>query len=493
MKPYLLGIDIGTSACKIAIFDGDSGQVVAQDNQGYSVYYPQDNWAEQDSNEWWAAVCKGIKNCLDESGLKGSDIVGIGVDGQSWSAIPVDKSNEVLANTPIWFDTRSEKQVKDLQERIGDERVFQLNGNIFRSTHMTPKYKWFQEERPDIYQKTAHFLSSNAFIVMKLTDQVSSDYSQNYGVHFFDTTNMRYDNELTKEMGLNPNLFPPAFACHEIVGKVTEKAAIETGLASGIPVVAGGLDAATGTLGCGVLENGETQIQGGQAGGMSICEDEPRSAKELIISPHVVPGRWLLQGGTVGGGGVLRWLKESFLTDKSFNEITELAASSPVGSNGVLFFPYMAGERSPIWNPKAKGVYYGLSFERNKADMIRSSMEGVVLSVAHNFQIAYQLGIRVEELDIYAMGGMANSEFWMQIFCDVLDREIKIASSDTATNLGTIILAGVGIGLYDDFSVAKDFAKVQRKQEPNKENVRIYKDVLEEYLRISEGLQGLFR
>ena len=194
----------------------------------------------------------------------------------------------------------------------------------------------------------------------------SADHCQNYGIHFFNTKTMNYDREMAADMGLDPEKLPESVSCHSIIGAVTKQAAEETGLVEGIPVVAGGLDAACGTLGCGIINPGETQIQGGQAGGMSICQDAPLSSRDLIFGPHVVPDRWLLQGGTVGGGGVLKWIREQFAPERSFDELTAEAAKVPVGSDGVLFFPYMAGERCPLWNPNAKGVIYGFGFEKTR-------------------------------------------------------------------------------------------------------------------------------
>ena len=206
------------------------------------------------------------------------------MDGQSWSTVPIDKNGYVLAKTPIWFDTRSESQCEKLRQQLGDDVAFKVNGNVFRPTHMTPKYLWFKEEYPDLYKQTDQFLTSNGYIVFKLTGKFSSDHSQ-ITACIFDTTSMSYRKDLAQQIGFDLNKLPPSYACHEIVGTVTTEAAGQTGLVSGIPVVAGGLDAATGALGCGVIEDGETQIQGGQAGGMSICEDTPLSDERLILVP----------------------------------------------------------------------------------------------------------------------------------------------------------------------------------------------------------------
>ena len=223
------------------------------------------------------------------------EICGIGVDGQSWSAIPVDQDGNVLHTTPIWMDTRARDICTKVKETVGDERIFTVAGNDFLPSYSTPKMLWFKENMPDIYHKTHKFLQSNSYIVMKLTGIMSQDYSQGYGIHFFNMAKLTYDEELAEDMGLSVDIVPTLYACDQIVGEVTGIAAQETGLKQGTPVVAGGLDAACGTLGAGVYQAGQTQEQGGQAGGMSICTDKALSHRKLILSTHVVPGLWLLQ------------------------------------------------------------------------------------------------------------------------------------------------------------------------------------------------------
>ncbi len=335
------------------------------------------------------------------------------------------------------------------------------------------------------------FLQSNSFIVMKLTGQFSQDMSQGYGIHFFNQETGKYDSDLAKELGLSSAMVPEAVACHQIVGRVTEKAAGETGLISGIPVCAGGLDAACGSLGAGVVTVGQTQEQGGQAGGMSICEDRPKSHKDLILSPHVVPGRWLLQGGTVGGGGILRWMKKELAPEMSFDEITSLADTVSPGSDGVLFLPYMAGERSPIWNPDAKGVFYGLGYEKTLAHMLRAGLESVAFSLEHNLRCAKEAGAQVTSL--YAMGGAANSSMWTQMKADVTGCTIYVPASDTATTLGAVIVAGVGVGLYSDFeSAVKKTVTIQRVHKPDAKRSEIYGKQMERYLTLSACMQQAF-
>ncbi len=490
MENLLLGIDIGTSACKVAVFDHE-GKVLAQSNQAYQVYYPQSGWAEQDATEWWEAICKGIKDVLSKEQVNADAICGIGVDGQSWSAIPVNEKGEVLSRTPIWMDTRARHICNRVKDEIGADEIFKVAGNDFLPSYTTPKMLWFKEEKPEIFKNTYKFLQSNSYIAYKLTGVMSQDYSQGYGIHFFDMNKLTYDADLADKLGLSIDLVPNLYRCDEIIGVVTKRAAEETGLKPGVPVVAGGLDAACGTLGAGVFKVGQTQEQGGQAGGMSICTDRALSHKKLILSPHVVPGLWLLQGGTVGGGGTLKWFKQEFCKEMSFDDITKEAQEVAIGSDGVTFLPYMAGERSPIWNPDAKGVFYGLSFDKKRGHFIRAILEGVAFSLEHNLRTATETGIEIGTLN--AMGGASNSILWTQIKADVTGKTIQVPTSDTATTLGAALLAGVGCGMYQSYEEAVNKTIViTRIQEPNMEAHKIYQESMKLYLQLYQDLKDTF-
>lgn len=501
MGQLLLGIDIGTSACKIAVFE-KNGTVIAAGSGDYPVYYPQPGWAEQNPDEWWTAVCETIKTLLQKNHIDAQEIAGVGIDGQSWSAIPIDQEGNVLANTPIWMDTRAQDICDRINREIGEENIFALTGNSLQPSYTTAKILWYKENLPQMYEKIDKILQSNAFIAYRLTGTLSHDMSQGYGVHCFDMKNGCWNDEMCEKMGIPISFLPELVPSHQVVGTVTAKAAEKTGLAEGTPVVAGGLDAACGTLGAGVIHVGETQEQGGQAGGMSICIEEYAADPRLILGAHVVPGQWLLQGGTVGGGGVMRWFEKEFagyereIADRvgksSLDQLNEIAQETPPGSDGVVFLPYMAGERSPIWDPNAKGVYYGLDFNKTKGHMVRAAMEGVAFSLKHNLDIAEDTGAKVEELR--AMGGSANSLLWTQIKSDITGKPIVVPSSDTATTLGAVILAGVGVGVYKDFEEAVHMTvKLTRRHEPDMEKHRLYQKNYETYLELYKSLKSLMR
>lgn len=499
MKKYLLGIDIGTSACKASVFD-IHGNAVAIESGEYNVYYPKSGWAEQNPCEWWNVVCGVLKRLWTK--VSPDDIAGIGVDGQSWSAIPINKDGDVLCNTPIWFDTRSANICENLKQTIGEDTLFNVCGNPIQATYASPKIIWLKQNLPNVYKETYKILQSNSYIVYKLTGKISQDISQCYGFHFFDMRNGQWDYTLCERMGINPEMLPDVYRCHDVVGYVTNASAELTGLAIGTPVVAGGLDAACGTLGVGIISNGETQEHGGTSGGMSCCIDTYHADKRLILCRHVVLEHWLLQGGTVGGGGVYKWFEDNFgyheriLAETngttSFYELDKLAAEIPAGSDGVIFLPYMAGERSPIWDAYAKGVFYGLDYTKTKAHMARACLEGSAFALLHNLEVAEMCGVEIKEMR--SMGGAANSRLWTQMKSDMTGKVITVPSADTATTLGAAILAGVGVGMYSDFTDAvKHTIKLERTYTPDMELNKTYRKNYEIYLELYNSLKHIMR
>jgi len=499
---YLLGIDIGTSSCKAVLFRYD-GSEAASVTEDYKVYYPSADSAEQDPNEWYAAVCKAVRKIIDGDSknkkIDARDIAGIGIDGQSWSCILTDRDGNALAKTPIWFDRRSQDECDFLEKEIGSDNIFNFCGNPVQPTYTTPKALWFKRNAPDLYNKTYKILQSNSYIVCKFTREFTQDKSQGYGHFFYDIKKGTYDITTAISMGLDPNMYPDIRDCHEIVGKITAQASRETGLIEGTPVVAGGLDAAAGTLGAGVYDVGQTQEMSGTSGGMSICMPEVKSHKSLILCSHVVKGKYLLQGGTSGGGGSMKWFAEefggAFMNDASknvFAEIDEEAEKSPVGSKGVIFLPYMAGERSPIWDSNAKGVFFGMSYDTKKGEIARSVMEGAAFSLRHCLDTAKSVGADSDML--YPSGGASKSGIWMQIKADVTDKTFAVPHTPSATSLGAAMLAGIGVGVYSDFEdAAKKCVKITKEYTPNAENKDTYDKLYKKYLAIYDNTKELMR
>ena len=491
MRTLLLGVDIGTSSCKTAVFDPE-GKVVAQGGCEYPVCYPRKGWAEQDPDLWWDGVCRAVRKMISENGIDPAEIAGIGTDGQSWSAIALDGAGNVLCPTPIWTDTRSEEICRETADALTEDRLFGLCGNPAKPGYTWPKILWYRKHRPEVFEKTEKILQSNSYIVYRMTGEITQDLSQGYGLACFDMRKGCWDDGMCSELGIPRKLLPEIVPCDRIVGKLTRTAAEQMGLKEGIPVAAGGLDAACGTLGAGVVSPGQTQEQGGQAGGMSICIDRYAADPRLILGFHVVPGRWLLQGGTTGGGGALKWLRETMCPELSFAEMSALAETAEPGSGGVTFLPYMAGERSPIWDPDACGVFFGLNFGVSRARMIRACMEGVAYALRHNLETAAEAGARADVLR--AMGGSANSRIWTQIKADVTGCGIEVPGSDTATTLGAAMLAGVGTGVWQSFEeAARQTIRVNRTFEPDPAKRAVYDRGYGIYRQLYDHLKDLMK
>lgn len=488
---YLLGIDIGTSACKTALFD-EYGTTAAISVHDYPVFRPAPGMAEQDPDDWWSAVCACIRDILEAYSVLPSDIAGIGIDGQSWSAIAIDDSGNVLCPTPIWSDTRAKSQCDSLLARIPEKDLFAVCGNPLSPGYTLPKILWYKDNAADLYKRTAYILQSNSFIGYRLTGVVSQDISQGYGYSCFDIRHGKWVPELAAETGIRTSLLPPLFACHDIIGSVSKQASLLTGLTEGTPVTAGGLDAACAALGAGVVDKGQTQEQGGQAGGMSICLDSFAAHEKLISGCHAVPGRWLLQGGTTGGGGALKWARDTFCPGLSFEEMSALAETVLPGSESLVFLPYMSGERTPIWDPSAKGVFFGLDYGKKLAHLIRAVMEGVAYSLRHNLETASQAG--AEAGTLRTVGGSANSLVWTQIKADVTGKRMEAVSGDTAAALGAAILAGVGTGVYPSFTEAvRKTVRVTRTHIPDIKYTESYNEIYEKYLKLYVQLKPVMQ
>ncbi len=499
-KNILLGIDIGTSGCKITAFDLE-GKVIGSNTESYQTFRSRLGFVEQDADDWWRVVCQGIQGLIKNNTLNPQEIGGIGLDGTSWASLPVDQKGHPLRKAMLWLDRRAEKQAQRMRESIGEDVLISLSGNPVDSAYITPKMLWVKDEEPEIYRQAYKFLQSNAYIAFKLTGAFSQDYSQGYGFHFFDIANGHWNGKVAEQLGISLDLMAPLFHCHDVVGTVTKQAAAETGLLPGTPVVAGGLDAACCTLGAGVIHPGQTQEQGGQAGGMSILLERPLIHPKLILGYHVVPDQWLLQGGTVGGGGTLKWFNEQLgcyeslegeaKGKSSFAVMDEEAVQINPGSDGLIFLPYMAGERSPLWNSKARGVFFGLSYDKNRAHLIRSMMEGVGFSLLHNLITAEE--VKAEARELVSVGGAANSIVWTQIKADITNKTIQVPFSDHATTLGAALLAGVGTGIYKSFEEAvQRTVHIQRIHTPDSQNYHNYQKYYQLYIELYQKLCDSF-
>jgi xylulokinase len=503
ISQYILKVDVGTSSTKTSLWD-QKGVTIAKVSAANIVNRPSPLQAEIDGNQWWQTVVQTIRQVVSESGISPDDIAGIGIDGIGWALVPVDQNVNPLAPVMIWQDRRSSDEAAWLNSLPESAYLIDLVANPIDEAYIAPKMVWLRKNQPEIFDSTYRFLGATGFIVARLTGEFTCDHTQGYGYHFFDIRNKRWNEKAAKVIGVPlekmPRLCPPT----EVVGAVTARAAAETGLRAGIPVIAGCVDAAAGALGAGVTRPGQINEQGGQAGGFGISLNQVIVEPRLILSNHIIPGQYLLAAGTVGGGS-LGWFRDQLgqmettvasLTQQTpFDLFSLQAGQSPAGANGLIFLPYMAGERSPLWSSVARGVFFGLSYNSSRADILRAMMEGCAFAVYHNLNIAEEHGVDVTEF--LGSGGATNSQVWCQTKADVYGRPFVVARRTDGSNgghsLGLFAMTACAVGLYTDITECVNFLLPKRQlYEPSPRNHEIYEELFQVYLSVSRKLMGDF-
>jgi xylulokinase len=500
---YIITIDVGTSSTKTALWNVD-GTIIAEASQAYQLHRPDPLWAEIDAVVWWRAVCHTVQEVMATSRIDPRAVIGIGVDAVSWTLIPVDAHVNSLFPALIWLDRRAEAEAQWLKTLPDADRLVQLDANPLDSAYITPKLVWLKHHHPALFDAAHAFLNATGFIVARLTGELTCDFTQAYGYHFFDMARECWDADAANLIGVPVEKMPRLCACTDIAGQVTTQAATETGLAAGTPVIAGCLDAASGALGAGVTRLGHTNEQGGQAGGMAVSVDHIVVEPRLIFSHHVIPGQYILQAGTVGGGS-LGWFRDQFgqievnmsrlLGQSPFELFSQQVQHSPPGANGLIFVPYMAGERTPLWSSTARGVFIGLTYNTTRADMLRAIMEGCAFAVYDNLQIAEGHGVKVTEY--LGSGGATHSTVWCQIKADVYGRPFIVArradGGEGGHSLGLFALAAYGVGAVDDIGACVERLLPQRQVfEPSPANHALYQELFGIYRRVSRKLMDDF-
>jgi xylulokinase len=499
----ILTVDVGTSSTKTSLWT-EAGQLVAHAASTYDLQRAQPLWAEIDGDTWWQAVCETIRTVLATSGVDPVSIAGIGVDGVGWTLIPVDRSGEPLRPAMIWLDRRAEQETTWLKSLPEADSLVNLNANPLDAAYITPKLIWLKKNHPDIFDSAHKFLEATGFIVSRFTGAFVCDHTQAYGYHFFDIRNQKWDEHAARTIGIPIEKMPTLCGSTEIAGTVTKKAAEQTGLKPGIPVIAGCLDAAAGALGSGVVKPGQTNEQGGQAGGFGISLDRVLVEPRLIFSHHVIPGQYLLQAGTVGGGS-LSWFRDqlghpevsaaNLLGQNPFALFSSQVEKSKPGANGLIFLPYMAGERTPLWSSIAQGVFFGLTYTTTRADILRAIMEGCAFAVYDNLQIAAEHGAQVDEF--LGSGGATQSAIWCQIKADIYGKPFIVArradGGEGGHGLGLFALTAYGVGLSKDIGTCvSDLLPTRQVFEPSAGNHSLYQELFAVYRSLSRKLMDDF-
>jgi xylulokinase len=464
-KQYILAHDLGTTGNKASLYDAE-GTLLASAFFGYGLALPKVQWAEQDPEDWWQAVCVSTQQLLNAAAVPAAEIACVVFSGQMMGCVAVDQEARPLRSALIWADMRAGEEAQAIIDGVGMEEAYRITGHRASSSYSGAKMLWVRNHQPEIFRQTYKFLQAKDFAVARLTGNFVTDYSDASGTNLYDLAQADWSAAILDAVRLDRELLPELHASSDVVGEVTAAAAAQTGLAVGTPVVIGGGDGCCAAAGAGVVREGSAYNYIGSSSWIGLATKTPvlDPSMRTFTWAHLVPGMFSPCGTMQAAGGSYQWLRDNFgLPEKdagarlgvSAYELMNLqAAQSPAGANGLLFLPYLLGERSPRWNPKARGAFIGLTMKHNRADMIRAGLEGITFNLRVILEAFLEQNTPVEAMRV--IGGGARGRVWRQIMADIYGLPVlRPAILEEATSMGAAIAGGIGVGLFDDWSVAE--------------------------------------
>lgn len=498
---YLIGIDVGTSSAKTILINED-GEVVFTIAPEYEFRTPRPLWAEADPEDWWAATVKAIKELLKKSKVKPADIAGLGLTGQMHGLVMLDKSGNVVRPCIMWNDQRTSKQCAELTEKVGRKKVLRLTGNPILPGFTAPKIAWVAENEPANFKKTAKILLPKDYIRYRLSGDYYTEVSDASGMSLLNVGKRKWSKEMIDACGIREDMLATVTESTEASTKISAEAARATGLLEGTPIIAGGGDQAAQAVGCGIIREGIVSCTLGTSGVVFAHSKEYRVEPEgrLHAFCAAVPNEWHLMGVMLSAAGSYQWYRNTLcLLEKAQEQNTgtdsyvlleRLAETAPPGSEGLLFLPYLSGERTPHPDPNAKGVYFGLTLRHSKAHMTRAVLEGVTYGLADSLNLMRDLGIAPKT--VIASGGGAKSPLWRKLLADIFQTNISTVNATEGAAYGAAILAGVGSGVYASVPAAiKQTLKTQPQAKPGKDK-KIYADFYGHYRNLYPLLKDEF-
>lgn len=455
--PYLIGVDIGTSGTKTILID-ETGVVHARATQEYPLYSPKPLWSEQDPVDWWSATCGTVKQVLRDSGIDASEVSGVGLSGQMHGSVFLDEGDAVVRPALLWNDQRTSAECDWITETIGRDTVVDLISNPVLTGFTAGKIVWLRNHEPEAYASVRKVLLPKDYIRLRLTGEYATEVSDASGTALFNVRKRAWCEEMLDGVGIPRDWMPRCYESQEVSGRITEAAAAATGLRAGTPVVGGGGDQAAGAVGNGIVETGIVSATIGTSGVVFAFSDQPVVDPQLRLHTfcHAVPGKWHLMGVMLSAGGSLQWYRDAYcqpekvvaaaLGHDPYDIICAEASRAPVGSEGVIFLPYLTGERTPYPDPNARGVLFGLTRRTDRRHVSRAVLEGVAYGLNDSFAIMEEMKLPIRE--VRASGGGAKSRVWRQIQADVTGHRHVTINVDEGPAFGVALLAGVGVGLF---------------------------------------------
>ncbi len=501
MKTYIIGVDIGTSGAKCILME-PSGRLTASAVYDYPLSTPRPGWAEQDPEDWYRAVCEGIRQVV--SGIDPTSLLGIGFSGQMHGLVPLDGDGRVIRPAILWCDQRTQKQCDEITRLAGgEEGLLSCTNNLMLTGYTGGKLLWLREEEPEAFARMKRFVCPKDYIRYRLTGRLATDVSDASGTGFFDTRRRVWCAPLIRLTGLDEGIFPQVLESAQCAGSVTSEAAVLTSLPAGLPCWAGGGDAVIQSVGSGLVSSGVLGVVIGTAGNVSMALDHytenPEGKLQMFCGND--PDMWTSFGSTLAAGGAYRWWRDQGCADLAetakrrgenvYEMMNRLAASSRPGSNGVIFTPYLSGERCPYPDADARGCFYGLSLNSTRADMTRAVMEGITYSLAQIIDIYRALS---PLSCVISSGGGAASPLWPQMQADIFELPVRTVSAAAEGGaFGAALVGGVGAGVWPDLKHAVSVLKTESECLPNRQTASAYRKSYALYRHIYPALRDVYR
>jgi xylulokinase len=453
-----LGIDIGTGGSRAVIID-EKGAVISAasaDHENFAVPHP--GWAESSHDDWWRAACEATREAVDNANISPESIGAVGLSGQMHGAVLLDESDTPLRPAILWCDQRTQRQCDEITAKVGPTRLVELVSNPAITGFTLPKLLWVRENEPDVWRKTRTVLLPKDHVRLRLTGDKASDVADASGTLMFAVAKREWSQAMLDEFEIDRGLLPEVFESIEVTGRISSSAATATGLAEGTPVVAGAGDNAAGAIGMGIAVPGMVSVTIGTSGVVFGVSNRPAVDPRGRIHTlcHAIPVTWHNTGVTLAAGLSLKWLRDNMLGGASYDDLMAEAVTVAPGSGGLIWLPYLMGERSPHLDPDARAAFVGLTAAHTRAHLIRAVLEGVAFSLRESIEIFAENGLTSNSMRLG--GGGAKSRLWCQMQADVYGKPVERLEAEEGSAFGAAILAGVGAGAWKSVASACESA-----------------------------------
>ncbi len=481
---YVIGADLGTSAVKLLLVN-QNGDVVKEVSKDFPLFHEKAGYSEQNPDDWADRTIEGIAELVDSFEGEVTDIEGISFSGQMHGLVLLDDKGKVLRNAILWNDTRTTAECQEIYEKAGEDRLLDITKNHALEGFTLPKILWVKNNEPEIFSKADCFVLPKDYVRYKLTGKLHMDYSDAAGTLLLDINKKEWSKEICELTGVPVSLCPELVNSHDQVGTLTEEAAKVSGLHTDVKVFAGGADNACGAIGAGILENGKTLASIGTSGVVLSYEEDGNKdfGGKVHYFNHAAPDSWYTMGVTLAAGHSLSWFKETFGKELSFSELlAEIDSVSP-GSNGLLFTPYISGERTPHADSAIRGSFIGIDATHERKHFTRAVLEGITFSLNESVEIFRENGKIIDT--VVSIGGGAKNKTWLQMQADIFQARIVKLKSEQGPGMGASILAAYGCGWFPSVKECADsFLQEDEVYEPIAENVEKYKELFAIYKEI---------